>query len=550
MQGKSIHNKIDLDNITAYLSRNALEFPDKPAILHPAVISFKELDKEVDRYAVGLASYGIEKGTHTILMVSDASEFFILCFALLRVGAVPIMIDPGMGKSAMVRALSGSDARAFIGVAKAHLLRYLYPRSFSTIQRWIHTGKSWLPGSIPSSILRADVDTPVPQCKMSPDDQAAIFFTSGSTGAPKGVIYHARTMEAQVRLMAEHFKYGPEEIDMCTFPLLGLFVTCLGSSLVMADMNPLQPAKLNPQNIISNLNDHHCTQMFGSPMILNRLVRYAEGKDVKLLTLKRIISAGAPVPHDIIKAFLKLAVKSAQIHTPYGATEALPISDITSDELLEQSEEESSYSGGICVGYALPGIIINIIGISDDPLSDWSDDLLCETDVVGEIVVKGALVSREYKNNPEANTLSKIYDSGDGKIWHRMGDLGRKDDRGRIWFYGRKSHRVTSSSGTLFTIPVEAVFNQHPDVFRAALLGVSKELWKYEKPVICIQREKNSRALKNKDLEGELLELAHRSELTKVIRHILFHPGFPVDPRHNAKILREKLAIWAGRRIK
>ncbi len=546
----SAHNATKMDNITGYLNRNAIKFPDKPAILHPVVISFKKLDQEVDRYAAGLIISGITKGTHTILLVSAGSEFFILCFALLRIGAVPIIIDPGMGIRAMARALSGSDARAFIGIPKTHLLKYLYPRSFRKVRIWIHTGRAWMPGSKPSFSLRKDIELPGPQCNMKSNELAAVFFTSGSTGPPKGVIYNAGMLEAQVRMMEEHFKYGPEEIDLCTFPLLGLFVTCLGSSLVIADMDPLRPASLNPEKLIKNLNVHRCTQMFGSPTILNRLVRYAKNNDVKLITLRRVISAGAPVPLDLQKAFLKLSIGHAEIHTPYGATEALPVTDITATELMQQTEEESSYSGGICVGYSLPGLVVKIIVISDGPLHAWSDDLVLPVGDVGEIVVKGAHVSQEYKNNTHANELAKILDSSDGGIWHRMGDVGRMDENGRIWFYGRKNHRVIAASGTLFTIPTEAVFNQHPDVMRTALVGVTVPGQKFKKPVICIQTESEIDERKFPELKQELLELCYRNELTKDIRHIFFHKNFPVDPRHNAKIFREKLAVWAERRVK
>ncbi len=550
MHGQSTHNNSELDNITAYLSRNALKFPDKPAILHPDVISFKNLDQEVDRYAALLSSSGITRGMHTILLVSAGSEFFVICFALFRIGAVPIMIDPGMGTKAMVQALAGSDARAFIGIPKAHLLKFLYPHCFSQVRLWINTGHTWIPGSKLLSGLRFEKDIPGPQCRMNPKEIAAIFFTSGSTGPPKGVIYQAGMLDAMVKMMEEHFKYGPEEIDLCTFPLLGLFVTCLGSSLVLADMDPLRPAALDPEKLIRNLNDYKCTQMFGSPMILNRLVRYAKIIPVKLFTLKRIISAGAPVSLEMQKEFLKICVKDVAIHTPYGSTEALPVTDIMATELVRQSEEESSYSRGICVGYPLPGLVVKVIEISDEPIPLWSGCSTCPNGEVGEIVVKGAHITSEYKNDVPANTLSKILDPSSDETWHRMGDLGRIDDQGRLWFYGRKNHRVLCASDTLFTIPTEAVYNRHPNVMRAALVGVSVIGEMFKKPVICIQVEIEEREVNLRELRKELLELGQKNALTKSIRHILFHKNFPVDPRHNAKIFREKLAVWAERSIK
>jgi acyl-coenzyme A synthetase/AMP-(fatty) acid ligase len=174
----------------------------------------------------------------------------------------------------------------------------------------------------------------------------------------------------------------------------------------------------------------------------------------------------------------------------------------------------------------------------------WSDDIRVPDGEPGEITVKGDLVTRRYFENPEADALAKIKDGAE--VRHRMGDLGRRDEKGRIWFLGRKSHRLITKNGTLFTIPCESIFNNHPDVFRSALVGIGEK--PDQIPVICIEPEKESKTDKKK-LEKELLEIAGRHELTINIRKILFCRSFPVDIRHNSKIFREKLAVWAEKQI-
>ena len=164
---------------------------------------------------------------------------------------------------------------------------------------------------------------------------------------------------------------------------------------------------------------------------------------------------------------------------------------------------------------------------------------------IGEITVKGDLVTRQYFERPAADALAKIKD-GD-TIWHRMGDLGWMDSKGRIWFCGRKSHRVTTKDRTLFTIPCEAIFNNHPKVYRSALVGIGSP--PDQKPVICIELEHGKVKPKKKKIKKELFELAQQNELTKSIKTILFHKSFPVDIRHNSKIFREKLAIWAEKKL-
>ena len=187
-----------------------------------------------------------------------------------------------------------------------------------------------------------------------------------------------------------------------------------------------------------------------------------------------------------------------------------------------------------------------MIEISDQPIARWSEALRVPTGKIGEIIVQGDQVTRGYYNRPEADHLSKIADPETGSFCHRMGDLGGRDEQGRVWFCGRKSHRVETAVGLLFTIPCEAVFNTHPLVYRTALVGIGTpgELT----PVLCVELEKGVRA-DRKQVRAELLRIARDHIHTHAIEEILFHPAFPVDIRHNAKIFREKLAVWAAKRL-
>jgi acyl-CoA synthetase (AMP-forming)/AMP-acid ligase II len=200
----------------------------------------------------------------------------------------------------------------------------------------------------------------------------------------------------------------------------------------------------------------------------------------------------------------------------------------------------------MCVGQPIAGVDVRIIRILDGPIAGWSDDLTVSQGEIGEIVVRGDQVTRGYFERPRDDVLSKIRD-GD-TLWHRMGDLGWLDKKGRIWFCGRKSHRVTTATTTLFTIPCEALFNNHPTVFRSALVGVGPQA--RQQPVICIELEPGNHGLDKNGLEKELLQIARANPITESIRTVLFHPSFPVDIRHNSKIFREKLAGWAEKRIR
>jgi acyl-CoA synthetase (AMP-forming)/AMP-acid ligase II len=285
--------------------------------------------------------------------------------------------------------------------------------------------------------------------------------------------------------------------------------------------------------------------MFGSPALINKVGRYVKDNNIKLPTLKRVLSAGAPVQPKILETFSSCLDENAQIFTPYGATESLPIASIGSKEILEETQYLTWEGKGTCVGKPLKNIEVKIIKIDDEPIENFTNDLILKNFEIGEIIVKGPIVTSEYYNKKDLTKLAKIRDKNN-TFWHRMGDLGYFDDKGRIWFCGRKSHRVITKEKVYYTIPCESVFNAHKLIYRTALVGVKKN--NEVIPVICVELEKNIDY--DKDLLiKELKDICNSFEHTKGIEKFLFHNSFPVDVRHNSKIFREKLAIWAENKL-
>jgi acyl-coenzyme A synthetase/AMP-(fatty) acid ligase len=457
------------------------------------------------------------------------------------------MIDPGMGRQKLVDNLSSIGAEAFIGIPLAHILRILSPGKFSTVKVKITVGRRFFWGGYTLNDFRKTPWRPFPPVPARPDERAAIFFTTGSTGPPKGVVYEHGMFDSQVRYLSTHFGYGQDEVDLATFPLFSLFDAVLGMTSVIPDMDPTRPAAADPKKIIQALEMHNCKSMYGSPALLENLARYGAKTGKKLPRIKRIITAGAPVRPDLMEAMHRMLPDGARIHTPYGATEVLPVSDIDSKEILFETRHISEKGGGTCVGRPLAGMEVRIVEITEKPLANIEDAVILPQGQIGEIVVKGPVATKEYFQNPEATRAAKMHDA-EGGIWHRMGDLGYLDDTGRLWFCGRKSHRVETTGGTLFTIPCEAIFNHHPRVRRSALVGVGKAGEK--KPVVIIELKTGDGGQDKEKLTAELLELGRSSSVTKEIETVLYHHGFPVDIRHNAKIFREKLAIWAAEQLR
>ena len=556
MSPSNQHNT-DYVNIASYLNQAAKTQPYKRAVVYPAGrdkygrvtyshLTFLQLDRESDYLAHGLEAAGITRGIRTVLMVKPSIEFFALIFAIFKTGAVPVVVDPGMGIRRMLACFKSTRPQAFIGIPLAHAVRTVFPGFFKTVKTWITVGRRWFWGGRTLKQIRQSYAGSYTITKTGRDDTAAVLFTTGSTGPAKGAVYSHGNFDAQLKQIKTYLQMSDDEIDLSTFPLFALFYPALGITSVIPDMDPTRPALVSPERIIEAIENLGVTNMFASPALLNRVGSYGKKKGVKLPSLKRVISAGAPVSAANIEQFSALLAADAEIHTPYGATEAVPIVSIKSKEILNETRQLSDKAFGTCIGRPINDIDIRLIKISDEPIDEWSDDLRVSPGDVGEITVTGDLVSRQYYENHAANRLGKIKD-GDAII-HRMGDVGWMDQKGRIWFCGRKSHRVITAGGTLFTIPCESLFNKNPRVFRSALVGVGPS--GRQEPVICIELHKTGDGKNRGHLEKELLGIAAGNELTNSIKTILFHKAFPVDIRHNSKIFREKLALWAKKKIK
>ncbi|MDY6864299.1 MAG: fatty acid CoA ligase family protein, partial [Thermodesulfobacteriota bacterium] len=526
-------------NIASYLPEMAKRIPFKRAIVFPhsrdskdrvsyTHLTYKQLNQESDLYAYGLTKMGIKQGSRVVLMVRPGLEFIGLTFALFKIGAIPVLIDPGIGKSSLVKCIKEVEPEAFIGVSLAHALRIFYGRYFKGIKYYVTIGRRWFWGGATLDRIREKEWKEFPVAGMKDNDPAAILFTTGSTGPPKGVVYRHKMFDAQVTYLKNYYNTKDYEVDMPTFPLFALFSICLGMTCIIPDMNPTRPALADPLKIIEAINNQGVTNIFGSPALFHGLSLFCIKNNIKLPSIKRILIAGAPVSGTIISKLKQIIEKDADVHTPYGATEALPLTSINGTEILYGTLDKTLKGAGICVGKPFPDITLKIIKIYDGIIPEWNEDLTLPEGKIGEIAAKGSVVTEEYYKKEKLTALAKIYD-GDA-VWHRMGDVGYMDALNRIWFCGRKSHLVITKNKILFPVCCEAIFNQHKDVYRSALVGVGPR--PEQRPVIIIEPEKGKMPggkKKETRFKNELLSLGSKNPLTAGVKDVLFHPSFPVD---------------------
>lgn len=546
----------EIVNVAARLVESARRWPDQVCVAAPVArrrgqqqyrsITFVELDHESDRLARGLRRMGVTKGTRLALLVRPGLEFISLVFAVFKVGAVAVLIDPGMGRKHLIQCLADVEPEGFIAIPLAQAIRKVLARRFPRAKFNVTVGKRcWFWDGITFDALKGEAWSSHEMAATGPQDPAAIIFTTGSTGPPKGVLYTQGNFSRQVDEIRDQYNIRPGEVDLSGFPLFALFNAAMGVTTVIPKMDPTRPARVNPANIVEAVRMWHVTQAFGSPAIWNRVGPYCQEHGIQLTTLRRVLSAGAPVPPAVLRSMMAVMPEGAQMHTPYGATEALPVATLSADEVLNETEASWARGEGTCVGRKFPGIDWRVIRMTDAPIATIDEVEILPTGQIGELIVRGPVVTSCYVTRTEWNALSKIAD-GD-RVWHRMGDVGYFDPQQRFWFCGRKAHRVETAQGTLFTDPIEGIFNQLAGVYRTALVGIGPR--GNQRPVLIAEPRRKLSHRESDRLLGELRELGLRHDLTRGIVDFLVRPSLPVDIRHNAKIFREKLSVWAAERL-
>jgi acyl-CoA synthetase (AMP-forming)/AMP-acid ligase II len=534
------------------LTETASRAPERAAVIAPRgrdgwrTIAYGELDALSAAIAHGLAERGLARGDRVALLVRPGIDLIAIVFALFRMGAVPVLIDPGMGASTLVRRLARTRPRALLAVPLAHVARLWFARELESIEIAVQVGARIVPG-IPSldeialSARGAFACAPV-----RADDVAAILFTSGSTGPAKGVVYTHGMFAAQIDALRALYRFRPGEVDLACFPLFALFDAALGTTCVIPRLDPSRPGACDPAAIAAALERHACTYSFGSPAIWRRLAPWAIERGVRFPALERVMIAGAPVSPALVAAMRTRIGVHGDVHTPYGATESLPVSSIAS-AAIEELRARIEGGFGSCVGSIVPGVDVALIAVADRAHARWSDVEKLPPRSIGEVCVRGALVTREYAEDRDATLRAKIRDE-DGSVWHRMGDAGWIDDDGRLWIVGRVSDRIETRAGVVWPVPVENACDVHPRVRRTALVGLGAR--GHEVPTLVVEPARNERprgAIEERRFHAEIEALRRATAVAGSpveparIERVLFERALPVDVRHNAKIRRDLL---------
>ena len=537
-------------NVASRLTEFAKSYPDKKILVFPyrakfgvghkisyRDITFAQLENNVNRLANSLREAGLKNGDRVVVMVPMSIELYIVVITLLKMGAITVFIDPWVGLKQIIHCCELTQPTAFIGIRKSHLLR-IFSNVLRRIPVKIVTNG---PAFFGETILQNLLDSGKPEFQTEPvceEDTALITFTTGSTGTPKGANRTHGFLLAQQKVLSESIKLTPQDIDLPALPIFVLKNMANNVTSVLPLMNFLKPSEVNPDWILQQFRDWNVTTSIGSPAFFEPIARFCLERKIKLEKVRAIFTGGGPVKPELIEMLTKI-LPNGTANIVYGSTEAEPISLISAKEILTDSEHLTKTGQGNCVGSPIEDIEVRIIKIQDVPINfketDW-DRLLLPQDKIGEIIVTGNHVNKDYYKNPEAVRENKFMDE-QGFTWHRTGDTGYFDVKGRLWLVGRVKNRVIRAGQEMYPLQIEPLVNQLPFVKLSALIGLPNH--KLGQKAILIVETTEKGFFKLKRWKEQIKDLCLKKGWR--IDEIYFSKHIPVDPRHNAKIDYEKL---------
>ncbi|HEY9856400.1 MAG TPA: AMP-binding protein, partial [Stenomitos sp.] len=503
------------DNVFRYLSHWAQTVPDQAAIVMPGKsrpdgsltyeqLSFAELEGRVNRLAAALKARGLERGDRVVVMIPMSVELYTLLLALLKMAVIIVFIDPWVGLDQIKRCIELTEPKAFAGIPLIQLLA----RSTGILKpipmRLTARGQARF-GELQLESLMNEAAPPVETERVEPDTTALITFTTGSTGTPKGANRTHGFLVAQHLALSREMGLVPGEVDLTTLPIFVLNNLAAGVTSVLPRMNQSKPSSVDPAVIVRQIQDYGPSTAVGSPAYWLPIATYCLDQGLQLPTIRSLFTGGGPVPPGLLEKLRQL-LPNGQACIGYGSTEAEPIAIIGADEVCDETGRQTEAGRGNCVGHLAPGIELKVIRIVPGPVTLGAEgwhDLALPPGAIGELVVTGDHVGKDYYRNPEAVRENKIRDP-EGRIWHRLGDVGYLDEKGRIWLVGRVNNVVTRGSKAIYPIQAEAIAHQLPFIEKAALVGLEDPALGHRVAFVVIPHEKHPVQWLRKRREWEL----------------------------------------------
>lgn len=488
-------------------------------------VTFADLAHRVDQSAWWLAAQGVGPGQRVAVLLKPGIRLTTVVYAIWRLGAVVVLADAGLGLSRLTAALRGAGPSHVVGDRRTLAVARLGRISGRHV-------------SISDATEMPEI--PLPQTLSSAE--AAVLFTSGATGPPKGVVYSRERLSAQAELIRDAVGLNPEDRFVAAFAPFALYGPVLGMPSVVPNIDVTAPHTLTAAGLAEAVEAINATVVFAAPAALRTIARTASdlttAQRAALSHPRLLLSAGAPVSVDLLRS-LREVLPAAEVQTPYGMTEAMPVA--THDPL---GANPSTEDGGVCVGPPVPGVSVAVAAL--DGKGSPATDLTTEPGVTGEVVVYGPHLRLRYDRAWKAQRVS---DRPSG--WHRTGDVGHLDRQGQLWVEGRLAHVVTTADGPVTPYPLENRIRAIPGVADAAVVGVGPPNAQVLVVVLVPAGRLGlaARVLGVPTGSGVLAPSAIAAQVRRLagrpVAAVLARDWLPVDVRHASKVDRSELAQWA-----
>lgn len=555
--GSSVKN-----NVINFLEKHVVEHGDKIALkwansealknwtgdhnefIKHDQINFRDLENKIAQFAQGLLKIGIEKGDRVIIFLPMSVDMYIAMFAVQRIGAIAVFLDSWARSHHLGASAECVQPKAMISFDMAFKL-VDQVAEFKSMPIRILYGATLNPTDIASD-KSTHKYAEIFQIERSPiaavesEFTGLITFTTGSTGKPKGANRTHRFLVAQHFALTHAIPYTQVDIDMPAFPIFSLNSLATGVTTVLPAINLAEPAATDSALLASQIINGQVSCTTLSPSMLIGLAKYCAEKNIVLLGLRRVVTGGAPISKDDVRAFYKIAPQT-DIWILYGSTEAEPMAHIEGRDMLREEfkQDPDLVENGVNVGEISEDIGYKFIRVINGPISleatSWNQLEVAKGEV-GEFICTGDHVCRDYYNNPDAFKSAKILDT-ENQVWHRTGDLAYIDKNKNLWIVGRVNNAVERQGKYYFPVQAEVLLKRFPYTERCAFLGLSVSDQHTDQKTCAVIQLKESALKENfnfKSAQEKIIKIFDKNNIP--LDYVKFVKSVPMDPRHHSKV--------------
>ncbi len=434
-----------------YLERQAKERPTKPAILFKEEkITFSNLNTLSNRVANRLLNVGIKKGDRIVLLLQNCPEFVVAYFAILKIGAIAVILDFRLSPAEMEPIFQETEVTAVITSVRQKVFIDRVRKMVPSLQLIVVTGaerediRDW---HSYEEIIEKESSERI-SIPLQEEDESLYLYTSGTTGRSKGVVLTNDHLTCFPETQHHAVQISEQDNYGLVLPVSHIAGPCILNLMVECGMTVSIIDEMKPKKILDAVKKHRITYLPGTPSIFQLILNIPHWERYDCSSLRAISMMGTVVPEQLMK---EIGERYPHLQTVqgYGATETSPL--LTMTHLKDAQRKMAS------AGKAVPRAELKIIDQEGKEV---------EVGQTGEIIARGPQIMKGYFKNPEA-TAKKIKNG-----WYYTGDLGRFDEDGYLYIVGRADDMVISGGLNVYPSEVETVLLNHPKVQEAAAVGI------------------------------------------------------------------------------